>query len=74
MSSLTETIREELMVTNKEFQRLHQQHAHYDAELARLSAKKFLNEDDQVKETELKKLKLWTKDQMERIIHNSRSG
>jgi uncharacterized protein YdcH (DUF465 family) len=71
MSSLTETIRERLMVSNNEFQRLRDEHAEYEVQLQRLSHKKFLTAQEQTEEVRLKKLKLRAKDQMEQLVHRA---
>lgn len=71
MSNPTETIRERLMVGNEEFQRLHDEHARYDAELDALVHKRFLTEQEQSEEVRLKKLKLRAKDQMEQLVHRA---
>jgi hypothetical protein len=68
MSNATETVREQLMVSNQEFKRLRDEHAGYDAQLEQLSHKKFLSERDQAEEIRLKKLKLRAKDQMEQLV------
>lgn len=73
MGNLTATIRENLMVGNKEYQRLHDEHEQYDHELMELENKKFLTEKEQVEEIRLKKLKLRAKDQMEQLVHRALS-
>lgn len=59
------------MVTNQEFQRLCEEHEHYDSQLEALAHKRYLTEQDQVEETRLKKLKLRAKDRMEDMIHRA---
>jgi uncharacterized protein YdcH (DUF465 family) len=71
VSTPTEAVREQLMATNSEYQRLCQEHASYATQLEQLSQKKFLTEQEQVEEVRLKKLKLRTKDQMETLIHQA---
>lgn len=71
VSSHTETIREHLMVNNQEYQRLYQEHALYEAQLETLCNKHYLNDQEQVEEIRLKKLKLRTKDQMESLVHRA---
>ena len=73
MSNSTEAIRGELMVTDQEYQRLQEEHAHYDAQLEELERKKYLTEQEQVEEIRLKKLKLRAKDQMEQKVHRAMS-
>jgi uncharacterized protein YdcH (DUF465 family) len=73
VSSQTETIREHLMVNNEEYQRLYREHALYEAQLEVLGNKHYLNDQEQVEEVRLKKLKLRTKDQMEHLVHRAYS-
>lgn len=71
MSTPTEAIREHLMASNDEYKRLHDEHARYAAQLDHLASKNYLNEQDQIEEVRLKKLKLRAKDQMEMLIHRA---
>ena len=71
MSIITEAVREQLMVGNEQYQRLHDEHAHYKALLETLAAKPHLSEEEQVEELRLKKLKLWVKDQMELLVRQA---
>ena len=72
MSSLAEAIREQLMASSPEFQRLREEHARYAAQLEQLTSKPFLTEQEQVEEVRLKKLKLRAKDQMEMLVQRAR--
>ena len=74
MSSPTEAIREQLMASNPEYQRLRQEHARYAAQLEQLATKPYLTEDERIEEVRLKKLKLRVKDLMEILIHQTRVG
>ena len=74
MSSPTEAIREQLMATNAEFQRLREQHTEYAAQLDQLESKTFLSETEKLEETRLKKLKLRAKDQMELLIRQAQTS
>ena len=68
--------RDILLETDAEYQRLAEQHSKYEAELHRISASPFLNSEDLVEEIKLKKMKLYCKDEMERIasrIHRARA-
>jgi uncharacterized protein YdcH (DUF465 family) len=71
MSTITEAVREQLMVGNEQYQRLHDEHAHYEGLLNALSAKPHLSDDEQVEELRLKKLKLRVKDQMELLVRSA---
>ena len=74
MSPLTEAIREQLMANDPEYQRLHQEHARYVAQLEQLACKTYLSEAEQLDEIRLKKLKLRAKDQMETLVRQAMSG
>ena len=71
MSTITEAVREQLMVGNEQYQRLHDEHAHYAVLLDALSAKPHLSDEEQVEELRLKKLKLRVKDQMELLVRQA---
>ena len=72
MSSPTEAIREQLMASSEEYQRLRDEHARYASELAQLAAKTYLSEQEQIEEVRLKKMKLRVKDQMEMLVQKAR--
>ena len=72
MSSPTEAIREQLMASSEEYQRLREEHARYAFQLDQLAAKTYLSEQEQVEEVRLKKLKLRVKDQMEMLVLRAR--
>jgi uncharacterized protein YdcH (DUF465 family) len=74
VSSPTEAIREELMATNPEYQRLRDQHCQYAAQLEQLESKIFLSETEKLEETRLKKLKLRAKDQMELLVRQAQAS
>ncbi len=61
-------IRELLLASNVEFQRLAEEHSRYEAQLKQLSEASYLSSEDIIRETTLKKLKLRVKDEMERLI------
>jgi uncharacterized protein YdcH (DUF465 family) len=73
MSTITEAVREQLMVGNEQYQRLHDEHAQYKRLLEALSAKAHLSNEEQVEELRLKKLKLRVKDQMELLVRQAQS-
>jgi uncharacterized protein YdcH (DUF465 family) len=68
MSISPRDIREHLMASNAEFQRLAQEHSRYEAQLEQLSETPYLSSEDIIQQTTLKKLKLRVKDQMEQLI------
>ena len=71
MSSPAEAIREQLMASSEEYQRLRQEHARYASQLDHLAAKTYLSEQEQLEEVRLKKLKLRVKDQMEMLVQKA---
>jgi uncharacterized protein YdcH (DUF465 family) len=60
-------IRDQLLASNAEFQKLVQEHSQYSQRLDSLLQKRYLSEDEKVEEVRLKKLKLRLKDQMEML-------
>ncbi|MBM4442849.1 MAG: DUF465 domain-containing protein [Candidatus Rokubacteria bacterium] len=66
-----ETLIERLMAENEEFRRLRNDHLDHDRELEQIKAQTPLSASQQWRISELKKLKLMTKDRMETIIHSS---
>jgi uncharacterized protein len=71
MSTPTGAIRAQLMASSPEYQHLCEQHAQYAALLDQLASRRYLNEQEQLEETRLKKLKLRLKDQMETLVHKT---
>jgi len=68
MPSTPGDIREWLMASDADFQRLAQEHSRYEAQLEQLSEQPYLSSEDLVRQTTLKKLKLRVKDQMEQRV------
>ena len=62
-------VKDHLMRTNEQFIKLAEEHQEYEYQLELLLGKPFLNQDEQVEETVIKKKKLALKDQMQVIIH-----
>jgi uncharacterized protein YdcH (DUF465 family) len=60
------------MANNQEYQRLHEEHGRYAAELDRLESKSFLTEEEKLEEVRLKKLKLRLKDQMAALLKSGK--
>jgi uncharacterized protein YdcH (DUF465 family) len=73
VSSPTEAIREQLVATNQEYQRLRDEHARYSLQLDQLASKNFLTEREMLEEVRLKKLKLRAKDLMESMVRETQS-
>jgi uncharacterized protein YdcH (DUF465 family) len=59
-----EEIKEILMQEDEEFREVAQEHKKYDSELKELSNRRYLSPEDQLREVELKKMKLSLKDKM----------
>ena len=74
MSSTAQEIRNTLMSSDAEFQRLVQEHSRYESQLEQLSRQPYLSSEDLQLEVTLKKLKLRVKDQMELLIARRRQG
>jgi uncharacterized protein YdcH (DUF465 family) len=62
--SKTEAVRDELMKVDSKFRDLVHQHQSYEDRLNELSSLTYPNEDEQLEEIKIKKLKLNLKDQM----------
>jgi uncharacterized protein YdcH (DUF465 family) len=70
-------IREQLLASNPEFQRLAQEHSRYEAQLDQLTKSSFHNVEELIQEAELKKLRLRVIDEMEQLVarsHRARSA
>jgi len=67
MAAMQRNPRDILLVTDADYQRLFEQHEKYDSELQRILKEPFLNSEDLLEEIKLKKMKLYCKDEMERI-------
>lgn len=61
-------VREMLLASDAEFQRLAQEHSRYETELERLSRQPYLSSEDLILEITLKKKKLRVKDEMEMLV------
>lgn len=64
----TESLKDQLMLTDPEFRDLAREHRRYEERLSELSALSFPNDEEQLEEITLKKKKLAVKDQMQAII------
>jgi uncharacterized protein YdcH (DUF465 family) len=67
-------IKEELLQTDSDFRRLHDEHQDYERRLHDLQAKNLLSEDDEAEEKRIKLHKLVLKDQMEAILRSHRES
>lgn len=68
MSISPQELREQLLASDAEFQRLAQEHSRYEDQLEQLCKTPYLSSEDIIQQTTLKKLKLRVKDEMERLI------
>ncbi|HEY0385737.1 MAG TPA: DUF465 domain-containing protein [Pyrinomonadaceae bacterium] len=74
--SNTDTLKEQLIMTDPEFRELAREHGRYEERLSELSALAYPNDEEQLEEITLKKKKLALKDQMYSIMlqHQKRQG
>ena len=63
-----------LSAENPEFRKLQEDHASYEQELKDLNSRGFLTADQHWRVSELKKLKLMGKDQMESMVRHARDA
>lgn len=68
-----EELKAHLMQTDPEFRRLAEQHSEYKKRLQELASRAYLTPQEQLEETQLKKLKLRLKDQMQQMIERYRA-
>ena len=64
----TDTLKEQLMLTDPEFRELAREHTKYEERLSELTALPYPNDEEQLEEITLKKKKLAVKDQMHAIL------
>jgi uncharacterized protein YdcH (DUF465 family) len=67
-STSTDSLKEELIMTDPEFRELAREHGRYEARLSELSSLAYPNDEEQLEEITLKKKKLAVKDQMHEIM------
>jgi len=67
-------IKEELLQTDAEFRKLHQEHQDYEHRLHAINQKSLLSEEDEVEEKRIKLHKLVLKDRMEAIVRHHRES
>lgn len=68
----SQAIREQLLNSNAEFQRLTLEHSRYEDQLEQLSRYPYLSSEDLQLQVMLKKLKLRVKDEMEHLVAQHR--
>lgn len=64
----TDSLKEQLMVSDPEFRELAREHGRYEERLTELSALAYPSDEEQLEEITLKKKKLAVKDQMHAIM------
>ena len=64
----------DLMAHDAEFQRLAQEHNQYEEQLKQLNRQTYLSSEDILLKSQLKKMKLRLKDQMQLLIARHRAG
>jgi len=68
MPLMLRQIREQLISSDAEFRRLADEHSRYEAQLEKLYKAPYVSAEDILLESELKKLKLRVKDEMEKRL------
>lgn len=72
--SQNDDLKAELIATDDEFRRLHEEHQQYDHRLQELNQKSLLSQEDEVEEKKIKLHKLTLKDHMEQILRAHRES
>lgn len=73
MAKTPEGLREELLATDEEFRSLYDKHQACERRLTELHQKSLLSEKDELEEKQVKRQKLFLKDQMEAILRQRRT-
>jgi len=68
MALTSQDIRQSLLANDPEFQKLAEEHSRCESQLDQILKSSYLNSEDLIRETALKKRKLHLKDRMERIL------
>lgn len=74
MPTNDQALKEELLQSDDEFRRLHEEHQDYERRLAALNQKSLLSQEDEVEEKKIKLHKLMLKDHMEHILRTHRES
>jgi uncharacterized protein YdcH (DUF465 family) len=64
----TDSLREQLIMSDPEFRELAREHGQYETRLSELSSLPYPSDEEQLEEITLKKKKLAVKDQMQEIL------
>ena len=68
MAMTSQDIRQSLLATDPEFRRLAEEHSRCESQLDQILKSSYLNSEDLIQETALKKMKLRLKDRMELML------
>ena len=67
-----EGLKKELLVTDEEFRRLHEEHQNYERRLEEIHARSFVSPEDEHEVKQIKLHKLSLKDRMAQILRSHR--
>jgi uncharacterized protein YdcH (DUF465 family) len=67
-------LKQELIATDEEFRRLHEEHQRSERRLEEIQQKSLLSQDDEIEEKKIKLHKLVLKDRMEEIFRMHRES
>ena len=67
-------LKTELIKTDNEFRRLHEEHQEYDRRLQEINQKSLLSQEDEIEEKKIKLHKLNLKDRMESLVRAHRES
>jgi len=67
-------LKQELIATDEEFRRLHEEHQRSERRLEEIQQKSLLSQDDEIEEKKIKLHKLVLKDRMEEILRVHRES
>ena len=73
MSNQDEPLKHELIESNEQFRALYEEHQSFERRLEELRGKSLLSEEDELEEKQIKRQKLFLKDQMEAILRQRRT-
>jgi uncharacterized protein YdcH (DUF465 family) len=74
MTTMTDELKEELIKTDEEYRRLHDEHQACKDRLHEINQKSLLSQDDEIEEKKIKLHKLTLKDRMEEILRAHREA
>ena len=74
MPNLDQPLKQELLETDEEFRRLHEEHQSLEKRLEELRQKSMWSEEDELEEKQIKRQKLFLTDRMEAIMRSYRES